>query len=62
MRDLCHCIIILVLATLLSSALARPKAYEDRDKQENVLSAARKYLLRQYENGIIKLCIQRLVN
>ena len=51
MRALC-CIIMLVLAVLLSSTLARPKAYEDHDEQENAISAARKYLLRRYENGI----------
>ena len=45
--------IMLVLSVLVSSILAMPKAYEDRDEQENAISAARKYLLRQYENGII---------
>ena len=45
---------VLVLAVLLSSALARPKAYEDRDEGENAwpISATQKNLLRQFENGI----------
>ena len=48
MRD----IIVLVLAALLSSTLARPTAYEDHNEQENAISAAQKYPLCRYENGI----------
>ena len=47
--------IILILSVLVSSILAMPKAYEDRNEQLNAISAARKYLLRQYENGMISL-------
>ena len=52
MRAYC---IILVLAVLLSSTLARRKACKDHDKQENAISATQKYLLRRYENGTILL-------
>ena len=50
MRAYC---IILVLAVLLSSTLARRQAYEDHDQQENAISATQKYLLRRYENGTV---------
>ena len=45
---------ILILAALLSSALARPRAYDGYDEEENAwpISDTRKYLLGQYENGI----------
>ncbi len=44
---------ILILAVLLSSTLARPNANENRDEQDNAISAAQKYLLRRYQNGKI---------
>ena len=44
---------ILFLALLMSSALARPRAYEDRDEEENAWPiSARKDLFRRYQYGI----------
>ena len=58
------CCMILILAVFLSSTLARPNAYENRDEQENAISATQKYLLRRYQNGkiFLKLRVQLMIN
>ena len=43
--------IILVLAVFLSSTLAWPKGYDDRDEQKNTITAILQHLL-SYVKGI----------
>ena len=51
MRATC---VALVLAVLLSSTLAKPMAYVDRDGQNGINNDYLQYLLRRHGNGIIQ--------
>ena len=44
--------VLLVLAVLLSSVLAKPMAYVDRDGENGINNDYLQYILRQQGNGI----------